>query len=197
MIDTTSPMSETHSDTTLPIATLVAGHRAFLAFLQRKLGDRALAEDLLQSAFVRSLERQEQLRDRESAVAWFYRMLRNAVIDHQRHDRMAARRLEHLAQELALAPEGATPAERDEVCACLLTLAEALPADQARALRRVDLEGVAVKDYAHEAGITANNAGVRLFRARARLREALSRCCGTCADHGCRDCTCTSHRHDA
>ncbi|MBX7082310.1 MAG: sigma-70 family RNA polymerase sigma factor [Nannocystaceae bacterium] len=190
-------MTETHGDTTLPLATLVASHRAFLAFVQRKLGDRALAEDVLQSAFVRSLERQDQLRDRESAVAWFYRMLRNAVIDHQRHDRMAARRLESFAQELALAPQSASPADRDEICACLLTLAEALPAEQARALRRVDLEGVAVKDYAVEAGITANNAGVRLFRARARLREALTNCCGTCADHGCRDCTCSSHDHDA
>jgi hypothetical protein len=47
-----------------------------------------------------------------------------------------------------------------------------------------------VKDYAVEAGLTANNAGVRVFRARDALRKQVSRSCGTCAEHGCLDCTC-------
>jgi DNA-directed RNA polymerase specialized sigma24 family protein len=78
------------------------------------------------------------------------------------------------------------------VCGCLGELAAALPAEQARAIRRVDLEGLAVKDYAAEAGITANNAGVRLFRARENLRKAVASCCGSCAEHGCIDCSCSA-----
>ena len=41
-----------------------------------------------------------------------------------------------------------------------------------------------------EAGLTANNAGVRVFRAREALRRQVARACGTCAEHGCLDCTC-------
>jgi DNA-directed RNA polymerase specialized sigma24 family protein len=36
---------------------LVQNHRAFLRFLERRVGDRALAEDLLQDAFTRNLDR--------------------------------------------------------------------------------------------------------------------------------------------
>ena len=67
------------------IQRLVDSHRQFLAFLQTRVESRAAAEDILQSAFVRGLERGADVRDEESAVAWFYRILRNAVIDHYRH----------------------------------------------------------------------------------------------------------------
>jgi len=48
-----------------------------------------------------------------------------------------------------------------------------------------------VKDYADEAGISSSNAGVRIFRAREALKQ-VARSCGTCATHGCVDCTCAS-----
>ena len=47
-----------------------------------------------------------------------------------------------------------------------------------------------IKDYAAEAGISSNNASVRLYRAREALRKQVARACGTCADHGCLDCHC-------
>jgi DNA-directed RNA polymerase specialized sigma24 family protein len=67
-----------------------------------------------------------------------------------------------------------------------------LKPEYADALRRIDVEGVPVKIYADEAGISANNAGVRVFRARDALRKQVARTCGTCAEHGCLDCTCGS-----
>src|SRR5512145_1919584 len=73
---------------------LVASHREFLGFLEKRVGDRAVAEDLLQQAFVRGLDRLGDLRDDESAVAWFYRLLRNAVIDHHRRRASSGRRLQ-------------------------------------------------------------------------------------------------------
>ena len=76
------------------------------------------------------------------------------------------------------------------VCKCIAQLTETLKPEYAIALRRVEVEGVSVKDYADEAGISANNAGVRVFRAREALRKQVVRSCGTCATHGCLDCTC-------
>ena len=40
--------------------------------------------------------------------------------------------------------------------------------------------------------ITDNNAGVRVFRARQALHRQLMQSCGTCAEHGCVECTCKS-----
>jgi RNA polymerase sigma-70 factor (ECF subfamily) len=101
--------------------TLVASHRRFLAFLERRTGDRALAEDLLQEAFVRGLDRIGQLRDDESAVAWFYRSLRNAVVDHHRRRGAAERGLAALARELEAQAPGAELGR--EICRCVGELA--------------------------------------------------------------------------
>lgn len=172
------------------VASALAGnHRAFLAFLQKRVGDRALAEDILQEAFVRGLKRQGTLEKDESATAWFYRILRNAVIDHFRRRAMIDRKLEALAAELDR-EVGAGGDVRAAVCRCVGTLATTLKPEYADALQRVEVEGVKVKDYARAAGITSSNAAVRVFRAREALRKQVARSCGTCADHGCLDCTC-------
>src|SRR5207253_3030521 len=39
------------------VKTLADNHREFLAFLERRVGDRATAEDILQDAFTRGLDR--------------------------------------------------------------------------------------------------------------------------------------------
>lgn len=54
------------------VRTLAANHRRFLAFLERRVRSRALAEDILQDAFVRGVNKLDTLRSDESAVAWFY-----------------------------------------------------------------------------------------------------------------------------
>ena len=169
---------------------LVENHRAFLAFLQRRLGDRALAEDILQDAFVRSIDKVSGLRDQEAIVPWFYRVLRNAVVDHQRRRATASRALAELAGELET--EQAGTETHGAVCQCVARLTETLKPEYAEALRRIEIDGVAVKDYADEVGITQNNAGVRVFRARDALRKQVQRSCGTCATHGCVDCTCAA-----
>lgn len=171
------------------VSRLVANHREFLAFLQARVGSRAVAEDILQDAFVRGIGKIGDLRDDESAVAWFYRLLRNAVIDRQRREAAAGRRLDALAAEL---DDAAVPAPElhGAVCQCVARLADTLKPEYAQALRRIELDGVAVKDYAVEAGITSGNAAVRVFRAREALKKQVVRSCGTCAEHGCLDCTC-------
>jgi RNA polymerase sigma factor (sigma-70 family) len=171
------------------LASLVNNHREFLAFLQKRVGNRALAEDILQEAFVRGLDKLGALEKDEAATAWFYRVLRNAVIDHHRRRAAADRKLEAFASELEGAAEPG-PELRGEVCRCVGELAGTLKAEYSEALKRVELDGLALKDYASEAGITSNNAAVRVFRAREALRKQVARSCGTCADHGCLDCTC-------
>lgn len=171
------------------IDRLVENHRAFLGFLEARVGDRSAAEEILQDAFARGLSRIEQLRDDESVVAWFYRTLRNAVIDHHRRGTSRARGLESLARELE-ANEAPTLELTNVACRCVTKLAANLDPKYADALERIEVAGVPVKDYAAEAGITPNNAAVRVFRAREALRRQVVRSCGTCAEHGCLDCTC-------
>jgi RNA polymerase sigma-70 factor (ECF subfamily) len=169
-------------------ATLVANHREFLAFIERRVGNRATAEEILQDAFVRSMDKFDTVR--ETAIGWFYRVLRNAIIDHHRRRAAAERRDEAYAREENLVAGNDDAELQRVVCKCVAQIADTLKPEYATALKRVDVDGVSVKDYADEAGITSNNAGVRIFRAREALRTQVVRSCGTCATHGCVDCTC-------
>jgi RNA polymerase sigma factor (sigma-70 family) len=166
---------------------LVENHREFLRYVERRVGNRAVAEEIVQDAFVRSLDRGDEIRD--SVVGWFYRVLRNAVVDYQRRQAVASRRLDEFAAELALDTDGGGELA-NVACACVARLAGTLKPEYADALRRIEVDGVSVKDYGESAGISASNAGVRIFRAREALRKQVARSCGTCAEHGCLDCTC-------
>ncbi len=170
------------------LQVLVDNHARFLAFLERRVGSREEAEDILQDAFVRSLDHTPALRSSTSATAWFYRVLRNAITDHYRRRDSQGRALDRLAAEAdSEAPDSELEAV---VCGCVLSLVETLKPEYGAAIRRVDLEGQSVRAFAAETGVTAGNAGVRLHRAREALRRQLARSCGTCLEHGCLDCQC-------
>lgn len=169
------------------VKTLVAEHRRFLGYLERRIGDRALAEDILQEAFVKSLGRLPA-GDDEKLVAWFFRVLKNTITDQHRRTDARGRALDRLAHELA---EATSDAELEaEACRCVLALSEHLEPNYRDALRRIEVDGLAVKDFALEVGITPQNAAVRVFRARRALERELAKACGTCATHGCLDCSC-------
>jgi RNA polymerase sigma factor (sigma-70 family) len=193
MKPTPSPASaaiERGPDTPEVMRLLLDNHARFLAFLKRRVGSADVAEDILQEAFVRGLGQSESIRNAESAIAWFYRVLRNAVTDHFRRQDSQGRALEQFAAETE-AEEAAVDRELEAVvCQCVLSLVDTLKPEYATALRRVELDGVSVRGYAEEAGITAGNAGVRVHRAREALRKQLVRSCGTCLTHGCIDCQC-------
>jgi RNA polymerase sigma factor (sigma-70 family) len=175
---------------------LVDNHRRFLSFLERRVASREVAEDILQDAFVRGITKAPEGRDSESIVAWFYRVLRNALVDHYRHTGAEQRAY---AQVLAETEDSVTPSDTElfeTVCACVGDLVGTLKPEYATSIQRVDLEGVPVKAFAAEQGITPNNAAVRLHRAHQALKKQVVESCGTCAEHGCYRCEC-KRRHNA
>src|SRR5947209_8327289 len=91
------PASTTPASPGAGLEALLANRRAFLAYVERRVGDRATAEEIVQEAFVRSLNEGGQIRD--SMVGWFYRVLHNAVVDHVRRRGVVNRRLEQFAAE--------------------------------------------------------------------------------------------------
>jgi RNA polymerase sigma-70 factor (ECF subfamily) len=172
-----------------PVAILLENHRAFLKYLERRVGERDLAEDILQDAFSKVVDRPEQAPTDEGVVPWFYRTLRNAAIDQFRRRGTASKAIEAFGRELETqaTPE---PEMEAEICACVSRLAGTLKPEYAEALQAIDVNGTPVKAFAEQRGLTASNAGVRVFRAREALKKRVTESCGTCAEHGCRNCTC-------
>jgi RNA polymerase sigma-70 factor (ECF subfamily) len=174
------------------VRALLDNQSAFLAFLERRVGGRDVAEDLLQEALARAVQRISTLRDGEAAVAWFYQALRNAVVDHHRRRGASARAVEALARELGEGEASPSPEVHSAVCQCVSRLVTQLKPEYAAALTGIEVEGTSVKDFAAQQGITANNAAVRVHRARAALEREVRSTCGRCAENGCQDCTCGS-----
>jgi len=176
-----------------PIEDLLSQRKQFLRFLQHRVESVATAEDILQSAYLRAMQQTSAMRSDESAAAWFYRILRNAVIDHYRHRSAQDRLLEGWANELLSQPE-LTPEPGTErlVCECLGEAVQHLRPAYSDILNSVDLAERPLDAFAESAGITSGNATVRLHRARQALRKSLIAICGACSRHGCMDCTCRS-----
>ena len=168
------------------LAVLVENRARFLAFLEKRVGGRDAAEEILQQAYVRGMSRGGGLRAGESALAWFYRLLRNVLADHWRRRDAERRALAAYADEAAGAPDDGALLEA--VCGCVTGLVGTLKPDLADIIRRVDLDGVPLRDYAAGTGITANNAAVRLHRARQALGRQLRRTCAAGSIAALRDC---------
>lgn len=169
------------------LARITAHHSEFLGFIAARVGEPAAAEDILQSAYVKAMEHGFQLRGEESVVAWFYRILRNSIIDHYR--RGSARSKAH---EL-FGAEASTSYELEleqKVCTCIGDVIGDLKAEYREAIEHVDLAGESVESFAQRQDSTANNVSVRLHRARKAVAKRLVQVCGVCAEHKCLDCTC-------
>lgn len=179
-----------------PLDQLLAQQKQFLAFVQRRVSDSELAEDILQTAYLRAFEHQDDFKPSESAVAWFYRLLRNAVIDNYRRRVSTNKALEAWTRELETTTQPSPDLHR-EVCACLHGILDGLKPEYSEVLRAVDLGEQRLQDFAQQHKLSASNAGVRIHRARAALRKQLVRTCSACAEHGCLDCTCKKHSSSA
>src|ERR1700722_2757367 len=151
-----------------PLDQLLAQRKQFLSFVQRRVSDFGLAEDILQTAYLRAFEHRDDFEPGKSAVAWFYRLLRNAVIDSYRRHATKDRALEAWTRELESSTQP-TPDVQNEVCACLHGILDGLKPEYSEILRAVDLEEQRVQEFAQQHSLSASNAGVRVHRARAAL----------------------------
>jgi RNA polymerase sigma-70 factor, ECF subfamily len=170
-----------------PLDVLLRERDRFLAFLMKRVRDKAEAEEILQAAYAKGLRRSSDIEKDESTVAWFYRLLRNSLIDHWRHRAAESKALGLYAGEnKGKSAKLETDLEK-AVCACVKKLVGTVKPEYAEAIEKVDLKGMTLTDFARQAGVSPNNATVR---ARQSLKKRLIETCGSCAEHACLDCNC-------
>jgi RNA polymerase sigma factor (sigma-70 family) len=150
------------------------------------MSDREAAEDLLQNAFARVLARPGEV-PAGHPIAWFYRVLRNAVIDRHRRASSEDRARQGWQRDPTRVADSA-PAGR--LCRCTLAALGSLNERYVQIIEAVDVQGRAVVDVARAEGLTPGTAYVRLHRARRLLGERLRAICRHCADTACVDCHC-------
>jgi len=166
---------------------LLEHREKLLGFVRSRVSDRQAAEDILHDSLIKAMGSFEQLDDEEKLVAWFYQILRNAIIDRQRRQKTQEKYVDQYAREAELVE---TPEERANVCQCFRELIPTLKDEYQEMIETMELGEVAAEELAAELGITTNNLNVRRHRARKQLKGRLEETCGACAARGCLDCTC-------
>ena len=149
--------------------------------------DRAEAEELTQDTYARALERIDQLRDPQSALAWLYRIATTVTLDRVRQRRPSTVPLDTVApagEETERAAQRQRPPsllegalESSEMSECVQSYLAALPDDYRVAILLRDVHGLSNPEIAELLGCSLATAKIRVHRARARLREALSTAC--------------------
>jgi RNA polymerase sigma-70 factor (ECF subfamily) len=167
----------------------LTGERArFVRLARSRVATEADAEDVVQRALMRAAERAEQLADAGRARAWFYRILRRAIVDHHR-----SQPLETSDEVFEHEPAAEDEGPRAPACRCSLRMLAELRPAYAEVVRRVDFDEEDPRAVASALGVSMTNLYVRIHRARRALRERVEAHCRVSSIAPCLECTCHAH----
>ena len=137
--------------------------------------DRAGAEDVLQTVYVKVLEGRARYDGRSDFKTWLFAVIRKTAAGARRHDLFRA---PHLALQADGAPSVADESaeevfERTQRLAHLREALAALPDRQRQALHLVFYEEMSVREAAAVMGVSLGTARVHYERGKKRLRQRL------------------------
>jgi len=156
-----------------------------LAVAARLLGDRVLAEDVVQDAFISAFKGFEKFENRSSIKTWLHRITVNAAL-------MKLRKLKRLSEQtmdddsFEFDQNGCriefswnqivstdTIVENDQYRTQIHSAIDNLPDVYRIVLLLRDIEGYSTNEVAQRLGVSESNVKVRLHRARAALKKLI------------------------
>jgi RNA polymerase sigma-70 factor, ECF subfamily len=147
-------------------------YRLLFAVAYRRLGNVQDAEDAVQSSVLKGLAQLDKLKTPGTVVGWLATITRHTCLDMRK--RGGSTKIGQLPEDLDLPadPPRSTGAGAlaPQDCQALREVVNELPDNLSIVITLRHLEGLQVAEIAARLGLTPNAAGVRLFRAYARLR---------------------------
>lgn len=146
-------------------------HAEVRRYLAHRTRDADLADDLVQETFFKAMRHGAAFCALEKPRAWLFEVARNALVDHARREKPSVPLPEDLADE----KEAMEPV--DELAGCVERSLLRLSEEDRDVLRRCDLDGMKLQQYADANGLTLPAVKSRIQRARRRLRETMVEHC--------------------
>jgi RNA polymerase sigma-70 factor (ECF subfamily) len=134
-------------------------------------GDRALAEDVTQEAWLRAVREWRRKGLPERPLAWLITVAHNLLVSYYRRRPMLP--FDGMAAEPASPGDHAADAEAAETRTAVARALARMPAEQARLLETFHYDGRPAAQIAAADGLSARAVEGRLRRARQRLRREL------------------------
>ena len=162
------------------LENIVARYRRPLyGYLRKFVGDRHVAEDLLQETLLKIAKGLPGFRGDASLKTWTFRIATHTAIDHLRKSRDPDATLDD--DEGGPPPEDFDPAgERlviREMNSCIREEIDSLPGDYRAAILLHDIQKLTAAETAEAMGCSLATAKIRIHRARRKLRKVLERDC--------------------
>lgn len=142
-------------------------------FALRLAGDKHDAEDLVQRACVRALERQEQFQAGSSALSWMFSILHSVWLNEVRARRIRNSATMRWTEDLTeiVVDETAVNPEMDALHRQVIGAVEQLPDAQRTVMLLVAVEGMSYREVAEALEIPIGTVMSRLARARLTIGE--------------------------
>lgn len=137
------------------------------AFIARQIPDRAHAEDLFQTVFLKAFRSLGSFRGSSAFRTWLFSIAVNAIADERRRARPAA----SLSDEIA-APDGSGP-EEEEAAALARRIIGGLPDRHRQLFLLVRFHRMRIAEAAAVVGLTPGSAKVTLFRIQTEIGSRL------------------------
>lgn len=150
-----------------------------LRYLARYVGDRTVAQDLLQETLIRIDRGLPGFEGRASLKTWAFTIATRVAADYVRQPENRIRVVE--VDETTEVSDADRQADDrlviDEMNSCVRQVIDSLPEDYRSAIVLHDLEGLSAAETAEVGGCSVATAKIRIHRARLRLKQALERQC--------------------
>lgn len=149
------------------------------AYVRRRV-DPLWADDIVGDVMLRLVQHRDSLEAADNPMAWTFRVAANAIADHHRR---RATEFETLARAKWENEDGAgeatdeAPSAGAEMARCLLPFIEAMPARYRDAMMLTEIQGLTQAAAAERLGLSRSGMKSRIQRGRAKLKQALLRCC--------------------
>ncbi len=146
----------------------------------RQRVDTGSVDDVVGDILLRLVQHRDQLAAAANPTAWMRRVAANAITDHYRRNAAQDRALAQAGIEDALDkpddPEADTTAAA-HIAGCLIPFIHGLPEPYRDALMLTEIDGLTQEAAARQLGLSTSGMKSRVQRGRAKLKQALLRCC--------------------
>ncbi|MEM8733667.1 MAG: sigma-70 family RNA polymerase sigma factor [Planctomycetota bacterium] len=177
-------MTEGDGDDAEVLSTWVDEHADYLyRFACSKVDDSNVVDDLLQETYLAAVRGRSGFRAEASVRSWLVAILRLKIIDHYRAKAKHKRVTSIDSEETPFREDRleawdvsvSQPLENAEFWSVMHACVDKLPTTLSKAYFMREMEDCPPEQVCDTLSITAKNLAVRLFRARALLRDCLDR----------------------